>query len=125
MRSRFGAIRSRSSRRPRRAAGIEAADLAALGVTNQRETTVLWDRRTGKPLYNALVWQDTRVDALVAAYATRRRNRPLPRKTGLPLASYFSALKLQWLLDEVPGARALAERATRCSARSMPGWSGT
>jgi len=89
-------------------AGIEAADLAALGVTNQRETTVLWDRRTGKPLYNALVWQDTRVETQVAAYARDGGIDRYRRKTGLPLASYFSALKLRWLLDEVPGARARA-----------------
>lgn len=90
-------------------AGIEASDVAALGVTNQRETTVLWNRRTGEPLYNALVWQDTRVDALVARYASHGGPDRFRAKTGLPLASYFSALKLQWLLNEVPGARVLAE----------------
>ena len=90
-------------------AGIEPADLAAVGITNQRETTVLWDRRSGKPLYNALVWQDTRVDATVAAYAQQGGPDRFRAKTGLPLASYFSALKLQWLLRAVPGARALAE----------------
>jgi glycerol kinase len=90
-------------------AGIERFDLAALGVTNQRETTVLWNRRTGAPLHNALVWQDTRVNALVAQYASRGGRDRFRDKTGLPLASYFSALKLQWLLNEVPGARALAE----------------
>jgi glycerol kinase len=90
-------------------AGIGIGAIAALGVTNQRETVVLWDRRSGEPLHHAVVWQDTRVDGLVARYAAdggRDRYRAL---TGLPLASYFSALKLRWLLDEVPGARALAE----------------
>ncbi len=87
---------------------ISPSDLAAVGVTNQRETSVLWDRRSGEPLHNALVWQDTRVDAAVAAYARRGGQDRFREKTGLPLASYFSALKLQWLLNEVPGARALA-----------------
>ena len=90
-------------------AGLKAADLAAIGVTNQRETTVLWDRRTGKPLHNALVWQDTRVDALVAAFARDGGQDRFRAKTGLPLASYFSGLKLHWLLEHVPGARAKAE----------------
>ncbi len=90
-------------------AGIEPTDLAAVGITNQRETTVLWDRRSGKPLYNALVWQDTRVASAVAAYAEEGGADRFRAKTGLPLASYFSALKLQWLLNAVPGARSLAE----------------
>ncbi|HVC01905.1 MAG TPA: glycerol kinase GlpK [Steroidobacteraceae bacterium] len=89
-------------------AGLRPADLAAVGITNQRETTLLWDRRTGRPLHNALVWQDTRVDAAVAAYAAQGGQDRFRERTGLPLASYFSALKLQWLLREVPGARALA-----------------
>src|SRR5487761_2094963 len=90
-------------------AGLRAGDLAAVGITNQRETTLIWDRRTGKPLHHALVWQDTRVDATVARYAEHGGVDRFRRATGLPLASYFSALKLQWLLDEIPGARALAE----------------
>jgi len=90
-------------------AGLGAGDLAAVGITNQRETTVLWDRRSGKPLHNALVWQDTRVDQLVAQYAKDGGPNRFRAKTGLPLASYFSGLKLQWLLDSVPGARAKAQ----------------
>jgi glycerol kinase len=90
-------------------AGIERSDLAAVGLTNQRETTILWDRRTGRPLHNALVWQDTRVDDLVAAYARAGGPDRFREQTGLPLASYFSALKLQWLLNHVDGARELAE----------------
>ncbi len=90
-------------------AGLVAADLAGVGITNQRETTVLWDRRTGRPLHNALVWQDTRVDRLVARYAASGGRDRFRAVTGLPLASYFSALKLQWLLDNVPGARELAQ----------------
>ncbi|MFG1270508.1 glycerol kinase GlpK [Xanthobacter versatilis] len=85
--------------------GLTSFDLAAVGVTNQRETTVLWDRRTGKPLYNALVWQDTRTDHLVAHFTAQGGQDRLRAKTGLPLATYFSGLKLRWILDTVPGAR--------------------
>jgi glycerol kinase len=89
-------------------ARVAASDLAAVGITNQRETTVLWDKRTGRPLHNALVWQDTRVEDLVASF--RRNGGPdrFRAKTGLPLATYFSALKLKWLLDHVPEARRMA-----------------
>ncbi len=90
-------------------AGIGAADLHAVGITNQRETTVLWDRRTGRPLHRALVWQDTRTDRLVAEYSTHGGKQRFAAHTGLPLASYFSGLKLQWLLDTVPDARAMAD----------------
>ena len=90
-------------------AGLGPGDLAAVGITNQRETTVLWDRHSGRPLHNALVWQDTRVDQLVAQYASNGGANRFRAKTGLPLASYFSGLKLQWLLDNVPGARARAQ----------------
>ncbi len=89
--------------------GLSTKDLAAVGITNQRETTLLWDRRTGEPLHNALVWQDTRVDPQVEDFARGGGRDRLRAKTGLPLASYFSGLKLRWLLDNVPGARAKAE----------------
>jgi glycerol kinase len=88
-----------------RGASLTRADLAAVGITNQRETTVLWDRRTGRPVHNALVWQDTRVDPLVAEFARDGGPDRFRDRTGLPLASYFSALKLRWLLDHVPDAR--------------------
>ena len=88
--------------------GIRAGELAAVGITNQRETTVLWDRNTGAPLHNALVWQDTRTADLVAAYARDGGQDRFREVTGLPLATYFSGLKLRWLLDNVPGARAKA-----------------
>ena len=91
-------------------ASLTAKDLAAVGITNQRETTVLWNRRTGEPVHRALVWQDTRVESLVAQYVRDGGADRIRALTGLPLASYFSALKLQWLLDQVPGARASAER---------------
>jgi glycerol kinase len=89
--------------------GLRPSDLAAVGITNQRETTVLWDRASGKPLHNALVWQDTRVDQLVAEYAKQGGANRFRAKTGLPMASYFSGLKLRWLLDNVAGARAKAQ----------------
>ncbi|MBF9231993.1 glycerol kinase GlpK [Microvirga alba] len=89
--------------------GLTARDLAAIGITNQRETTLIWDKRTGAPLHNALVWQDTRVDPIVQDLAKEGGPDRLRSKTGLPLASYFSGLKLRWLLDNVPGARAKAE----------------
>jgi glycerol kinase len=85
--------------------GIKAGELAAVGITNQRETTVLWDRNTGAPLHNALVWQDTRTADLVAAFARNGGQDRFRSRTGLPLATYFSGLKLRWLLDNVPGAR--------------------
>ena len=88
---------------------LRHSDVAAVGITNQRETTLLWDRHSAKPLYNALVWQDMRVNELVAAYTRDGGQDRFRAQTGLPLASYFSALKLQWLLDNVPDARALAE----------------
>ena len=89
-------------------ANITVRDVAAVGVTNQRETTLLWNPKTGQPLYNALVWQDTRVDRLVARYAGEGGQDRFRAKTGLPLASYFSGLKLQWLLDNINGLRAKA-----------------
>src|SRR5882757_3884311 len=91
-----------------RSASLTPSDLAAVGITNQRETTVLWDRRTGKPVHNALVWQDTRVEPMVAEMARDGGQDRFRDRTGLPLASYFSALKLRWLLDHVNGADDLA-----------------
>ncbi|KQP02594.1 glycerol kinase GlpK [Methylobacterium sp. Leaf93] len=90
-------------------AGLQPSDLVSIGITNQRETTLIWDRASGRPLHNALVWQDTRVDGLVAEFARDGGKDRFRALTGLPLASYFSGLKLAWLLDRVPGARAAAE----------------
>jgi glycerol kinase len=87
---------------------LSASDLAAVGITNQRETTVVWDRATGEPVYNALVWQDTRQQDLVDMVADGDQDRLRP-KTGLPLATYFSGTKIRWILDNVEGARARAE----------------
>jgi glycerol kinase len=89
-------------------AKLTASDLIAVGITNQRETTVVWDR-SGRPVHNALVWQDTRVDPLVAFYSAQGGKDRFRATTGLPLASYFSGLKLKWLLDNVAGVRKRAE----------------
>ncbi|HMD76998.1 MAG TPA: FGGY family carbohydrate kinase, partial [Terracidiphilus sp.] len=78
-------------------------DLAAIGITNQRETTVLWNRTTGRPLYNALVWQDTRVADYIPDLARAGGPDRFRAQTGLPLATYFSALKIRWLLDRILG----------------------
>jgi glycerol kinase len=92
-----------------RRAGITPADLAGIGITNQRETTVLWDRRTGQPVHNAVVWQDTRTEALITALGDEHGQDRFRAKTGLPLATYFSGPKIRWLLDAEPSLRARAE----------------
>lgn len=86
-------------------AGCQARDIAAIGVTNQRETVVVWDKTTGQPIHPAIVWQDTRTDALCHQLEANADQDRLRAKTGLPIATYFSGPKLQWLLDHVPGAR--------------------
>ncbi len=90
--------------------GLTAKDLVALGITNQRETAVVWDRRTGRPLYNAIVWQDTRTDRIASALDRDGRGDVIRRKAGLPPATYFSGGKIQWILENVDGVRAAAER---------------
>jgi glycerol kinase len=90
-------------------AGIRATDLAAVGITNQRETTVLWNRKTGKPVMNAIVWQDTRVADYVSEYSRDGGQDRFRSQTGLPLSTYFSSLKIRWMLDHLPGLRARAE----------------
>jgi len=90
-------------------AGIKASDLAAVGITNQRETTVVWDRKTGKAVYNAIVWQDTRTDTLINGWAKDGGQDRFRAKVGLPLATYFSGPKVKWILDNVPGAQAKAD----------------
>jgi glycerol kinase len=90
--------------------GIAARDLAAIGITNQRETTLLWDRKTGRPLHNAIVWQDRRTASFADELKAAGHERLFQRKTGLVIDAYFSGTKLKWLLDTVPGAREKAER---------------
>ncbi|MFH0786823.1 MAG: glycerol kinase GlpK [Pseudomonadota bacterium] len=84
-------------------------DIAAIGVTNQRETTVVWEKSSGKPVYNAIVWQDTRTDRICRELAGDGGQDRLRQKTGLPLATYFSGPKIKWILDQVPDARKKAE----------------
>jgi glycerol kinase len=92
------------------ASNLGIADLAALGLTNQRETTVVWNRRTGRPYGNAIVWQDTRTDTIAATLERQGHGEMIRHKAGLPPATYFSGGKLRWLLDTVDGLRADAER---------------
>ena len=108
------------------AAGIRPAELAAVGITNQRETTVVWERRTGQPIHNAIVWQDTRTDQIVAELAGAGGPDRFRAATGLPLATYFSGPKDP--LDPRPrgGGAGNGPRPASCSSgRSTPGSSGT
>lgn len=88
---------------------LQPGDLAAIGITNQRETTVVWNRKTGEPVHNALVWQDIRVEDVVADFSRNGGQDRFRAKTGLPLATYFSGLKLRWILQNVPEAKQKAE----------------
>jgi len=91
-------------------ANLTSSDLAALGITNQRETTLVWDRRTGRPYYNAIVWQDTRTDRIASVLDRDGRGDIIRRRAGLPPATYFSGGKIQWILDHVDGVRRAASR---------------
>jgi glycerol kinase len=91
------------------ACGLRPEDLAAIGITNQRETTLVWHKKTGKPVYNAIVWQDTRVASAVAEFAASGGQDRYRTKTGLPLTTYFSGLKIRWILEEIAGTRSKAE----------------
>ncbi len=90
--------------------GIDPRDIAAIGVTNQRETTIVWDRKTGKPYYNAIVWQCTRTKDICEELAREGGQDRFRPKTGLPIATYFSGPKIKWILDNVPGVRQAAEK---------------
>ena len=91
-------------------AGLGAGDVAAIGITNQRETTIVWNRRSGEPIYPAIVWQDRRAESMCSALRSEGLGPRVQASTGLIVDAYFSGPKLCWLLDEVPGARAAAER---------------
>jgi glycerol kinase len=91
-------------------AGLAARDIAAIGITNQRETTLVWDRGSGEPIHNAIVWQDRRTAALCRTLQEAGHEALVAARTGLVLDPYFSASKIAWLLDRVPGARAKAAR---------------
>jgi glycerol kinase len=106
-------------------AGLAAGDIAALGITNQRETTLVWNRRTGEPIANAIVWQDRRTAPDCAALRDRGLEPLFRERTGLVLDAYFSGTKLRWMLDHVAGARAAAERGELPSAPSTAGCCGS
>jgi glycerol kinase len=91
------------------AQGLQASDLAAIGITNQRETAVVWNRKTGRPYYNAIVWQDTRTDRIASALDREGKGDVIRQKAGLPPATYFSGGKIQWILENVDGVREAAE----------------
>ncbi|WP_116142263.1 glycerol kinase GlpK [Trinickia diaoshuihuensis] len=91
-------------------ADLDSRSIAAIGITNQRETTIVWDRETGQPVYNAIVWQDRRTAPLCDALKARGLEEKVRAKTGLPIDAYFSATKIRWILDNVPGAREKARR---------------
>src|SRR5207302_6751891 len=90
-------------------ASVAAADVAAIGITNQRETTVVWDRATGQPICNAIVWQDRRTANICDRLRNQKKDRVIRRKTGLVIDAYFSGTKVQWILENVKGARARAK----------------
>ena len=102
-------------------ANVDASDIAAIGITNQRETTVVWDRVTGKPVYNAIVWQDRRTANICDRLRARKLDRVIRRKTGLVIDAYFSATKVQWILKHVKGARARA-RAGELAFGTVDSW---
>ena len=102
-------------------AGAQPEDIAAVGVTNQRETTVVWDKVSGKIFYNAIVWQDTRTDAIITELAKEGGQERFQSRVGLPLATYFSGPKIKWILDNVEGVRQAAE-AGRAIFGNMDTW---
>lgn len=95
--------------------GISRSEIKSIGISNQRETTIVWDKRTGKPLYNAVVWLDTRATELAQKLIARTPNKNkdyFKVKTGLPIHPYFSGLKLKWLLENVPAVQEANEKGT-------------
>ena len=103
------------------AAHIDPKQIAAVGITNQRETTILWDRRTGEPVYNAIVWQCRRTAAICDELKARGLEELVRSRTGLLIDAYFSGTKLKWLLDQDPGLRRRAERGELC-AGTVDSW---
>ena len=95
-------------------AGLTVENIAAIGITNQRETTVVWERATGKPVYNAIVWQDRRTASFCDELKRKQLDKMIQQKTGLIIDAYFSATKVKWILDNVEGARAKAENGELC-----------
>src|SRR6187431_381944 len=94
--------------------GLTAGDIAGIGITNQRETTVIWDRKTGEPIHNAIVWQDRRTSEFCDGLKAAGHSELIQERAGLVIDAYFSGSKVRWLLDNVPGARERAERGELC-----------
>ena len=103
----------RTAREALQKAGIEAKQVAAIGITNQRETTVLWEKDTGKPVYNAIVWQCRRTTEMCNELKTAGLEDSIRKKTGLLLDPYFSGTKVKWILDNIPGLQKRAEKAPK------------
>src|SRR5690242_17039306 len=95
-------------------AGLTIKDIEAIGITNQRETTLVWERKTGKPIYNAIVWQDRRTSAYCDQLKQDGHTQTIQQKTGLIIDAYFSATKLKWILDNVEGAKQKAQNGELC-----------
>ena len=104
-----------------RATGVNPAEIAAIGITNQRETTILWDRATGRPIYNAIVWQDRRTSEYCDRLKADGLGETVTEKTGLLIDAYFSGTKLKWIMDNIPGVRQRAERGELC-AGTVDSW---
>lgn len=101
--------------------GATASDVAAIGITNQRETTVVWDKTTGQPVCNAIVWQCRRTADFCDELASEGWTEKIRSKCGVVLDAYFSATKIRWILEQVPGAREKAKKGSCCSAMLIPG----
>ncbi|MBR5056236.1 MAG: glycerol kinase, partial [Bacteroidales bacterium] len=97
-----------------RKSGLSLKDIAAIGITNQRETTVLWDRKTGKPVYHALCWQSRQSQSICEEWIAKGYEEKIHQKTGLIINPYFSGSKIRWILDNVPGVRERAEKGEIC-----------
>ena len=102
-------------------AGLNGASIAAIGITNQRETTIVWDRESGQPIYNAIVWQDRRTADFCDELKAQGLEEKVRAKTGLPIDSYFSATKIRWILDNVEGAREKAKQG-RLAFGTVDSW---
>ena len=113
-----------TSRQALKQSGLSPSDIAAIGITNQRETTIIWDRETGKPVHKAIVWQDRRTADFCRELSRQGNDRMITSKTGLLLDSYFSGTKIRWILDNVEGAREKAENGNLPSEQSTPTSSG-
>src|SRR5690606_19207094 len=102
-------------------AGLDGSRIAAIGITNQRETTIIWDRQTGKPVYNAIVWQDRRTAATCDQLKAQGLEPLVQEKTGLVIDAYFSGTKIKWILDNVPGVREQADKG-RLAFGTVDSW---